>query len=401
MKIDYINIANLELLEKTFNDINKNNANKDFGRNLPTLLSHITVSMVVSELTILEAMMLKRFSNSNISIINNTSNVVSIDQEKFPKTSYAIDGLNDLINNINTDNDIEVKPYTLFFPTKVVQKEVLIKFTGMSLLNILGDINRGMDCIFIKLKMRSKEYTNEEEKKKVIESLIIENFIKEFYNFMDIKLQYIDLVTDSALNYTFLNNVDDCVQLDHVNTIYGTVPFINIAGQDYSSSIELINTNKNFLSKEIRENCKPTEIVDSIYFTCNTSLNTFYEVFLMLPLGTVLEYTDIKILLNQNKYNDIQQYKKYKERISFYIQKIDSERANKQDERIDKFNLITLNKNINYTLKFNFSEISRIINDLKESLKVFEPNSYIYNEINEMIKKITIASSAVYKTFIK
>ena len=183
MKIDYINIANLELLEKTFNDTTENDINKDFGRNLPTLLSHITVSMVVSELTILEAMMLKRFSNSNISIINATSNTVSIDQEKFPKTSYAIDGLNTLVNNINNDNDIKVKPYALFFPTKVVRKEVLVKFTGMSLLNILGDINRGMDCIFIKLKMRSKEYTNNEEKRKIIESLIIENFIKEFYNY--------------------------------------------------------------------------------------------------------------------------------------------------------------------------------------------------------------------------
>lgn len=401
MKIDYINIANLELLEKTFNDTTENDINKDFGRNLPTLLSHITVSMVVSELTILEAMMLKRFSNSNISIINATSNTVSIDQEKFPKTSYAIDGLNTLVNNINNDNDIKVKPYALFFPTKVVRKEVLVKFTGMSLLNILGDINRGMDCIFIKLKMRSKEYTNNEEKRKIIESLIIENFIKEFYNFMDIKLQYIDLVTDSALSSTFLSEIDSLVQLDHVNTIYGTVPFIDIAGQDYSSSMELVNINKNLLPEEIRENCKSTEIVDSIYFSCNTSLNTFYEIFLMLPLGTVLEYTDIKILLNQNKYNDIPQYKKYRERISFYTNKIDTERANKQDERIDKFNLITLNKNISYTLKFNFSDISRIINGLKESLKGFEPNSYIYKEINEIIKKITTITSAVYKTFIK
>ena len=53
MNIEFVNPVNLELLEDAFNSgiMNTKDITKDFGKNLPILLSHIKISFVISEIS--------------------------------------------------------------------------------------------------------------------------------------------------------------------------------------------------------------------------------------------------------------------------------------------------------------------------------------------------------------
>lgn len=66
MIVENIVINNLELLEDAYNNSINGNTKKDFGRRLPILLDHISIVLTIRDVSLLEAMMLKKFSNSDI-----------------------------------------------------------------------------------------------------------------------------------------------------------------------------------------------------------------------------------------------------------------------------------------------------------------------------------------------
>ena len=205
MVVEYVKYDNLELLEKAFNTgiLNAKEFTKDFGRNLPLLLSHIKLSFIVSEISILEAYMLKRFSNGELIDIETYMEDNTVDKSKYPVTHRNMQSIFLLNKTINEDTDVSVKPGVMLFPTKCVEKKCLVTFQGSSVLSIIGTITRHSESFFMKINNIMKNYPDK-SKEEIIKNLLVEGLLKEFYSFMTRKIYDIDLLTDSSLDSEYL-----------------------------------------------------------------------------------------------------------------------------------------------------------------------------------------------------
>lgn len=409
MIIEYVKTDNLDLLEDAFNTgiSNTNGMTKDFGRNLPLLLSHIKISFIINEISILEAYMLKRFCNGDLIDIETYMDDNKIDKNKYQITHRTMQSLFLLNKNINEDNDVSVKPGVLLFPSKCVEKKCLITFQGQNVLSIIGSLVRTPDCFFIQLK-NAMAQNPEKSKDEIISDLLIHSLMKEFYTFMITKIQYIDVLTDSTLDSVYLKhakeNTNDLVSLSHVNTIYGDIPFINIDGVAYANSLDEID--RNMTATKLIGNKDLTMNTTEIFFVCNTSFYTFMELFLYLPIGCIVESTDIKITYSSDEYIIPQEMKKYQSRITSIIEKMRDERVSvSKDNNIDNYNLIPLNTRVQYSIRFKLSEISNILMTLEKKISddhiYGDENNYLVREMLKMTNLMKKYAIAVYKTLIK
>lgn len=407
MIVEYVNPVNLSILEDAYNSgiANTKDITKDFGKNLYLLLSHIKISFIVNEISILEAYMLKKFSVGNLIDLESYIEDENIDINKYPVSRRNLQSLFLLNKNINDDNDVEIKPGVMLFPTKCINKKCLVTFQGQNILSVIGSIIRGPECFFSKVTSNIQTYPDK-SKEDIINDLLIESFVKEFYTFMQHKLQYMDILTDSTLDFNYLNyakdDINNLVSLSHVNSIYGDIQFINITNEKYSNAINIINSNKKLIDLPNK-----SMIMDSteIFFVCNTSFYTFMESFIYLPIGRILESTDIKIVYSSDQFIIPKEMLKYQSRIANIIDKMRNERISvSKDNNIDNYNLIPLNTRIQYTIKFKISEISNILMNWEDNIKnnhmYGNENDYLSKEILKIIDVMKNYAIAVYKTII-
>jgi hypothetical protein len=143
-----------------------------------------------------------------------------------------------------------------------------------------------------------------------------------------------------------------------------------------------------------------------IFFLCNTSIYTFMELFLYLPIGSIVESTDIKITYFSDEFIIPQEMSKYQSRITSIIEKMRDERTSVgKDKNIDNYNLIPLNTKIQYGIKFKLSDISNILMTLEDRIttdRIYgDDNNYLAREILKMVNLMKKYAIAVYKTIIK
>ena len=409
MKIDYVSTVNLGLLEDAFNSgiLNTSNIAKDFGKNLSLLLSHIKISFFIDDISILEAYMLKRFCNGNYIDIETSVSDSNINKEKYPITHRSIQSLFLLNKSIDDDKDVTVKPGVMLFPVKSIIKKCIATFEGQNILTIIGSLTRSPESFFMKVNSYIQDSNNNRSKDDIIIDLLIENFLKEFYSYMTYRIQYIDLLSDSTLEFMYLNHAKDdtkkFVSLSHVNTIYGTIPFVNVDTDQYQKAIDIINVNK---AKNPIEDSSIKMNTTEIFFICNTSIYSFLEIFLTLPIGSILESTDIKSVYSSDQFIIPQEMSKYQSRVTSIIEKIKGEREKVKDtNNIDNYNLIQLNTKIQYTIKFKLSEISDILmtweNKINNDNLYGDENSYISKEIVKVISLMKKYAIAIYNTVMK
>lgn len=408
MKIEYVNPINLNLLEDAFNnEILNNNGEKsavikDFGKNVYLLLSHIKISFVISEISIYEAYMLKRFCGGNLIDLETYIDDNKIDSSKYPITHRNVQSLFLLNKSINEDNDVEVKPGVLLFPAKCIEKKCIATLQGYDLLTIFGALAKTPECFFIKLNNALKQ-NPDSSREEIINNLLIESFFTNFYSYMANKTEYIDLLTDSTLDFHYLSYAKEksnvLISLSHINTLYGTVSFINTDDEIYKSSFENINKNKELL--KLKNDPYTMETTD-IFFLCNSSFYSFIEAFLYLPSGSILESTDIKMVYTSDQFIIPKEMMKYKTRVASIIEKMKSERMSVvSNSTVDIYNLIPLNTRVQYSIKFKLSEISDIINKWENAINnnlYDDENNYLTKEIKKIITGMKDYAIAVYKT---
>lgn len=395
MIVENIVINNLELLEDAYNNSINGNTKKDFGRRLPILLDHISIVLTIRDVSLLEAMMLKKFSNSDI-IEYDDNKSESVPNKKYKDMPTYISELSALNERIQNDNDVKIKPDKIIFPISEIKKTVVITFSGISVLNVIGSIDNLPTCIF---KAANKD---------TYENFIISYFLKEFYNFMDNQIQYVDLASDAALHSKYLNSIGskDKIILSQINTSFGTIDFLN--QNTFASNLSKINSNKSNCNNDIYD-LYELDYLDSIYFTCNTSLYTFFEIFLNSPIGSVLEFTDFKIIFSEKEnyisYGDID---KYNRRLVTLYKLVYNARTSTQtnETRIDKFNYMIAAQKIKYTIKVKFSNLNKFVKSLekyteKEFIRTDFTHVYSYTEIRDIIDFIKKSSSALYNNFKK
>lgn len=408
MKIDSVSTVNLGLLDDAFNSgiLSTDDITKDFGKNLSLLLSHIKISFFISDISIFEAYMLKRFCNGNYIDLETYLSDDSIDREKYPVAHRSIQSLALLNKSINEDNDVAVKPGVMLYPIKCIEKSCIATFEGQDVLSVIGSLTRGSDSFFIKVNTCLKNPEEVRSKDDIMSDLLIETFFKEFYSYMTYKIQYMDLLTDSTLEFMYLNSIKEdnkLASLAHINTLYGTIPFINIDQDQYNMALNMIKENK---EKNPIEDESVIMNTTEIFFVCNTSIYSFLEIFLNLPIGSILESTDIKAVYTSDQYIIPQEMEKYQARVSSIIEKLKTERVSLlKSNNIDNYNLIPLNTKIQYTIKFKLSEISDILyeweNNINGNQMYGDESNYISREILKVISLMKNYAIAVYKTVMK
>ena len=386
MIVENIVINNLELLEDVYNNSINGNTKKDFGRRLPILLDHISIVLTIRDVSLLEAMMLKKFSNSDI-IEYDDNKSESVPNKKYKDMPTYISELSALNERIQNDNDVKIKPDKIIFPISEIKKTVVITFSGISVLNVIGSIDNLPTCIF---KAANKD---------TYENFIISYFLKEFYNFMDNQIQYVDLASDAALHSKYLNSIGskDKIILSQINTSFGTIDFLD--QNTFASNLSKINSNKSNCNNDIYD-LYELDYLDSIYFTCNTSLYTFFEIFLNSPIKIIFSEKE-----NYISYGDID---KYNRRLVTLYKLVYNARTSTQtnETRIDKFNYMIAAQKIKYTIKVKFSNLNKFVKSLekyteKEFIRTDFTYVYSYIEIRDIIDFIKKSSSALYNNFKK
>lgn len=395
MIVENIVINNLELLEDAYNNAINGNIKKDFGRRLPILLEHISVVLTVKDVSLLEAMMLKKFCNSDIIEYGNFVSEFKLNKNYKDMNMY-MDELMKLHERIEQDPDVKVKPDLLVFPLAKLKKTVVLNFSGISLLNIIGSIDNLPTCIF------------KAANKNTYEDFIISHFLKEFYNFMDNQIQYVDLASDSAVHSKYFKSIGDKdkIILSQINTFFGTIDFLD--QNTFQSNLAKINSNKSNCNN-INYKLYELDYIDSIFFTCNTSLYTFFEIFLNSPIGSILEFTDFKIVFSDKEnyisYGDIEKYNRRLVTLYKLIYKARTE-TQTNETRLDKFNYMMMSQKIKYTLKVKFSDLNKFVKLLeryeeKEFIRTDFTYVYSYTEIRDIIDFIKKSSTALYNNLKK
>ena len=426
MIVEYVNYDNLNLLEDAFTAgiLNEKDITKDFGNNLPLLLSHIKLTFVINEISIFEAYMLKKFCSGNLVDLGTSMDDNKINPDKYPITHRTVRSLQLLNMNIMNDNDVSVKPGVLLFPAKCVEKRCLVTFQGFDVLSVIGSITKSYDSFFMRM-IENMKSSPETSKSEIISNLLIERFFREFYSFIGFKVQHIDLLTDSTLDFAYLQHAKEdntLVSLSHVNSIYGDISFINNTYEDYSLSLSQIGQNQNLLQIPDRQvNMDTTEV----FFVCNTTFHSFMEAFIYLPIGSILESTDIKILYSSKDFIIPTDMEKYRNRLTSIIEKLmseresvrvkkevkltnngsDSEEVEVANRDLDNYNLIQLNTRIQYSIRFRLSDISHILMEWEDKIKnqniYGDTDNYLSKELLKMIDSMKNYAIAVYKTFVK
>ena len=95
MVVDYVITNNMDLLENGFKTgiLESKEITKDFEKNFPILLSHISISYIVTDISILEAVYLKYFANGNLIDVSTYINVNNFDRKLYPSAAQATQSL--------------------------------------------------------------------------------------------------------------------------------------------------------------------------------------------------------------------------------------------------------------------------------------------------------------------
>ena len=130
------------------------------------------------------------------------------------------------------------------------------------------------------------------------------------------------------------------------------------------------------------------------------------EAFLYLPIGSILESTDIKILYSSDQFIIPQEMAKYQSRVISIIEKMRAERLNiEKNQNIDNFNLIPLNIKVQYSVRFKLSDISNILLNWEELINekhiYGDANNYLTRELLKVTSCMKNYAIAAYKTIIK
>lgn len=424
MRVDYITVDNIEILEQGYNEGILNPEDKivrSFTMHYDRLLSHIKVTYKISDLTMLEVFFLNRYSNGSVIDIETYFNDQGVNEVKNLVLQKIMRSLFILNNSIDSDTDVIPHPGFMLYPGKYIQKTVVCSFTGNQLTMILGDINRGSDSFFQRVKKRQETFPDH-TKLELIKDELISSFYSSFYRAMITDITSMDLLSDAVLSENYLDKAysdkpTDPVVLSHVNTMYGNARFLGVSKDLLSLDLDNINKNKakyrNTLTDSEEDLTELNRETSEIFFVCNATLYSFIEMSLRLPLKNISEFTDIKFIYNEDNYIIPENMGKYTNRLISLYEKVKTERNTYQDNinkeenngtiDIDKYNYIFLNSRILFTLKFNFNEISSIIPEWEEEIKngyYGDLDTYIPNEILTILSNIKETSISLYKALV-
>lgn len=423
MIIQYVNCSKIDMIKDIIAEGSMNS--KFLGSNMSALLNHCSITIKISELTLLESFYMKLFVSQFIE----TETFINTDglNDICPNSEETINAATNIFYAINNDDDIKLKPNTYFLPLIAIQKSAIVVLSGSNLCNIFTTIP---DTFFNEVNSRIetgrnlkindpdkydewtkqngvKDLSDSEIFNKILENCIIERFIYNFYKNLSPKIMQIDLLTDASINNIYYNRLSDDtlikVYLDEVTNPYGSLDLLLNDPNKETMKGNLIQMHN------ILDFNDSNTIFDTTYltFTIGCSFYAFLELFLHLPTQYFIDYQDFKTLMMENTQlctNSIELYEKYKLRINTKLTDLVKLRNlvivnNKNENNISRYNYILANSYYKFSIKISLSDIANTIStfdSMIENTEIYGKNTLLYNEIKYIINKINSYSRSIF-----
>lgn len=391
MKIDKINILNLDTLYKTIctlqNDANYKNYN--FNNLYDQVLNQIVINFQLSEVNKFEYIFLKLFCNGNITQLENiTIDKNYISNQYWDIYNDSIKPLMYLINDIENETNYDINKLNLY-PISFYTGVVRVTLNGMNLGNIFSYYP---NIFFIKATNNECRNDNNEfiedyniYKDEKISNYIIGEFYNKFYKFIIDNINNIDLPSNYYIEENFYNKLNN-------NKVLPSSIIDN-----KSIFIDLINDNMVEVNNRLKEYKKNNniDIEDiSISYIIESSISTFFDIINILPLECITARDNFLIPITKYKNKEyipdcpIELENIYNIRFNQRINDIidNSENIYKSDSDVLK-RLSLLGGYVKYKYIINIPldniEIDDLENETKEILSIINKyNSIFYKFLN-------------------
>jgi hypothetical protein len=302
MKVKKVNLLNIDdlyeaVLRKQYDNDHKF---KHFAMNYPQLLSHMSISIELDEISIIEYIFMKNYVRNTSPFVKNTevnftyleNNYGNIMKSSVEPFYGLVKTLSDAFPN-KTTNMMEPLGFVLGSTTVTLSGEAITLITGLDPTIFFLQYKKTLN---ISEELSQENLLHEEMKDMLADesfiNFIISNFFNNFYKFMLDKIMYIDPASD-AFNYSL-----------YLNKFKAEPTLLSVRSHDFlinfweSDTESIMEELDNFKKNHINDNqLKVLESV-TLEFGMNTDLLSFFELYNVLPLD---RFTSIESFISVNK----------------------------------------------------------------------------------------------------
>lgn len=309
MKVEKLSIMNLEMLYKCTAEQKESTKWRfaPFGRNFPQLLSHITFTFELSDVSDYEYIFLKMYCTHITPKFNYNDGYVDLDMvdNKYPEVKTAISSLVTYLTM--SSEEIGSERYVKYLlPAGVPSSRCIVTLRGYQLEDfihsdphifftraskgkcIMGDKKDEFD---IRYNMEYKFYEDED-----FTNYVIGTFIDNFYKFMVDRIRYTDILSDATNHEKYLNKGD----MNDIYFISFNNPFLQY---DFNSpSTELSDQLASYFeaTKDSKVFTKDYLLKNTfVEITIHTSFAVFLEFFSLLPCEKFTSMESFSIPLSE------------------------------------------------------------------------------------------------------
>lgn len=400
MILERIDFSNIDFLINTIcaGKTSKDHR-KDLGPHINNIYNHVEVKFLLSEVDIVTACYLKKFSNDNIIFIDSklSDSLVKKDyKELYNNAHVAIK----LVEAISKDSDTIKKDYSELFPAICITKSLHVTFTGSSLGFLFGS-NPDLMLKELYSFKEDKDFNSDvimENDYEKLKNHLFSTLLQSIYKFIDRDNHTMDLLADSSINYHYYN-IDD---LDNY-------------------PCRLIETNsplgrKSYYHKEnVNKDKIPASIFDKVALLKNIKLvfsikapyYAYLEMQMALSSRFFLDSEDIRSVAAKEDYNGTHMVleDKYKIRLTDYFVRLSSSSNEliKNEKALDKYFYIPLSSNIHFTMNISLYDIANELAIYEEKIKFKnlygDSVNYLSLHILDIIFYMKSLSKTVYKYY--
>lgn len=446
MKIISMQIENLDYLLEAFRIgvplHNPRTMPNIFGENTKFLFSRISIYLTIENVSILEAYLLKIYSNDHLHISESYVDTdLTSDDALDKKIKQECQKMLDVIDTIESDTDINLKPGALLLPCGAVYKTVVVELTGATLFQVLTGIPEkvliqewGVDHTNIPKSLYETTYMMK------IGPYIQEIFLDTFYAMSKTILARKDPTNDTF----FVKNIYSVLDADNtfvkprILTIPGVAEPLELPARtiseaaidDMYAASDLITPvggihffiEDNSLSKQISVlkekkkslSNKELSTLTRINVVINAPLYVFLEMALRLPNHMVIDHESFDFIRSFITGIYVQdEAEGYEVRIGNYINTLLELLIQKHQEDRDDLakpryqpenNWIPLNAKIGFSLSITFEEINTVIVAYRDEIRnglYGETNTVLAKTIEILLSKIITDSKNLYTSILK
>lgn len=373
MKVERVSLLNIDdLYEAVLRKQNDEDYRfKQFGMNLPQLLSHMSISFSLSEVSAFEYIFLKNYVRTLTPFEKDHSFNISYIENNF-KDIYetGIDPLFGLLKTINIDKNIDS-----LLPLGIITGKTTVNLSGEGLVSVIG---LDPTTFFINFKKTLNIPTQLEvenfldaEMKELLEdesfiNYVISSFINNFYKFMMDKIMYLDPVSEAFNHSLYMDRYRSGLK---VLSLQSYDFLINFESSNNSAIFELLDKYKNDHLNESVVNKMDSLKVE---LGMKTDLHTFFILYNILPLEC---FTSVESFITVNEAShmsrnihiprELQQVygKRCNSRLTTLLSEINAKYSDKSNI-VKKFMLTMGYAHIKYTISLSILDYNRYLSNI-------------------------------------